>query len=46
MGHTKQFKIKKYIIQVLACLDKAIALNPNYRAGRKRAEEQKVTFIK
>jgi len=35
---------KKHRTQALAYLDKAIALDPHYKAGRKRAEELKAKF--
>lgn len=42
----KQFKSKKYRGQALRYLDKAIALDPYYKAGRKRAEELKQHMLK
>jgi tetratricopeptide (TPR) repeat protein len=42
----KQRQEKKYRTQALAYLDKAIALDPNYKAGRKKAEELKTTLTK
>ncbi|WP_316635963.1 hypothetical protein [uncultured Flavobacterium sp.] len=42
----KQRQGKKYRAQSLAYLDKAIALDPNYKAGRKKAEELKITLTK
>ena len=42
----KQRQGKKYKTQALEYLDKAIALDPNYKAGRKRAEELKATLPK
>jgi tetratricopeptide (TPR) repeat protein len=41
---SKQRQSKKYRAQALAYLDKAIAIDPNYKAGRKRAEELKVAL--
>ena len=41
-----QFKGKKYRAQALGYLDKAIALDPYYKAGRKRAEELKHRILK
>ena len=35
----KQRQNRKYRVQSLAYLDKAISLDPNYKAGRKKAEE-------
>lgn len=35
----------KYRTQTLLYLDKAIALDPNYKAGRKKAEELKATLL-
>ncbi len=40
-GWAKQHQGKKYRNQALQYLDKAIQLDPNYQAGRKRAEELK-----
>lgn len=37
----KQHQTIKYRTQALAYLDKAITIDPNYQAGRKRAEELK-----
>jgi tetratricopeptide (TPR) repeat protein len=42
----KQRQRKKHRTQALAYLDKAIALDPNYKAGRKKAEELKTTLTK
>ena len=42
----KQRQSKKYRTQSLAYLDKAIALDPNYKAGRQRAEELKTNMTK
>jgi hypothetical protein len=42
----KQHQSKKYRKQALAYLDKAIQLDPNYQAGRKRAEELKKKLTK
>jgi tetratricopeptide (TPR) repeat protein len=42
----KQRQSKKRRTQALAYLDKAIALDPNYKAGRKKAEELKTTLTK
>jgi tetratricopeptide (TPR) repeat protein len=40
----KQHQVKKYRTQSLAYLEKAIALDPNYKAGRKRAEKLKAKW--
>ena len=40
-----QHKGKKYRSQSISYLDKAISLDPNYKAGRKRAEELKKMLI-
>jgi hypothetical protein len=42
----KQHQNKKYSNQSLAYLEKAISLDPNYKAGRQRAEELKEKLIK
>lgn len=42
----KQRQGSKYRIQSLAYLDKAIALDPNYKAGRKKSEELKNKMTK
>lgn len=42
----KQRQDKKYKAQSLVYLDKAISLDPNYRAGRRRAEELKTALTK
>jgi hypothetical protein len=42
----RQRQSKKYRTQAIIYLDKAIALDPNYKAGRKRAEELKAKMIK
>jgi hypothetical protein len=42
----KQRQGKKYRAQALLYLDKAIALDPDYRAGRKKAEELKAALTK
>lgn len=42
----KQRQGKKYRNKVLAYLDKAILLDPNYKAGRLKAEELKVALSK
>jgi tetratricopeptide (TPR) repeat protein len=42
----KQHQSKKYRKQSLAYLDKAIALDPNYLAGRKRAEDLRAKMLK
>ena len=42
----KQHQSKKYRTQALQYLDKAIALDPEYKAGRKKAEELKSKFLK
>ena len=41
-----QNKQKKHRKQAIAYLDKAISLDPNYKAGRKRAEELKEELLK
>lgn len=41
-----QHKGKKYREQALSYLDKAISLDPDYKAGRKRAEELKKKLLK
>lgn len=43
---TKQRQSKKHRTQALEYLDKAIALDPNYRAGRQKAEKLKTTLTK
>jgi len=40
----KQHQGNKYINQAIIYLDKAISLDQNYKAGRKRAEELKLTL--
>lgn len=45
-ARAKQRQGKKYRIQTLAYLDKAISLDPNYQAGRKKAEALKATLTK
>jgi hypothetical protein len=42
----KQRQSKKYRTQAVSYLDKSIALDPYYKAGRKRAEELKANLIK
>jgi hypothetical protein len=42
----KQRQSKKYRAQSLACLDKAILLDQNYKAGRTKAEELKTALTK
>ncbi len=42
----KQHQNKKYRTQALQYLNKAIALDPNYQAGLKRAEELKLQLAK
>lgn len=42
----KQHQSKKYRKQSLAYLDKAVALDPDYKAGRKKAEELKIILTK
>jgi tetratricopeptide (TPR) repeat protein len=42
----KQRQNKKYRTQSLAYLDKAISLDPNYKAGRTKAEELKTALTK
>ena len=42
----KQRKRKKYRMQAVSYLDKSIALDPYYKAGRKRAEELKANLTK
>lgn len=42
----KQRQSSKYKNQSLSYLDKAIALDPNYKAGRKKAEELKAKLTK
>jgi hypothetical protein len=41
-----QHQEKKYRVQAIAYLDKTILLDPNYKAGRKRAEELKIKLTK
>ena len=41
-----QHQGKKYRSQALDYLDKAIDLDPNYKAGRSRAEQLKLTLTK
>jgi hypothetical protein len=41
-----QRQSKKYRAQALVYLDKAISLDPNYKAGRKKAEELKTSLAK
>jgi tetratricopeptide (TPR) repeat protein len=42
----KQRQSKKYRTQAIAYLDKAIASDPNYKAGRAKAEELKTALMK
>ncbi len=42
----KQRQGIKYRTQAIAYLDKAIALDPNYKAGRQKAEDLKNKFLK
>ena len=42
----KQKQSKKYRTQSLAYIDKAILLDPNYKAGRTKAEELKIAMTK
>lgn len=42
----KQHQSKKYRNQALQYLDKAINLDPNYKAGRAKAEELKLKLVK
>lgn len=42
----KQRQHKKYLSQSLIYLDKAIQLDPNYKAGRAKAEELKIKLIR
>ncbi len=42
----KQHPEKKYRTTALAYLNQAIALDPNYKAGRKQAESLKLRFLK
>lgn len=42
----KQHQSKKYRVQAFQYLDSAISLDPNYKAGRKKAEELKTSLIK
>jgi tetratricopeptide (TPR) repeat protein len=42
----KQYQGKKFRSQALAYLDKAISLDPDYKAGRKKAEELKLKLAK
>jgi hypothetical protein len=42
----KQHQSKKYRAQALAYRDKAIALDTNYQAGRKKAEELKLKLLR
>ena len=42
----KQRQCKKYRTQSFAYLDKAILLDPNYKAGRTKAEELKIAITK
>ena len=42
----KQHQGKKHRTEALNYLDKAIALDPNYEAGRKRSEELKNKLLK
>jgi len=42
----KQRQSKKHRTQALEYLDKAIALDPNYKAGRQKAEKLKTTLTK
>ncbi|MBK0404696.1 hypothetical protein I5M27_17005 [Adhaeribacter sp. BT258] len=41
-----QHQGKKYREQSLTYLEKAISLDPNYKAGRRKAEELKILFMK
>lgn len=41
-----QHQSKKYRTQSLAYLDKAILLDPNYKAGRQKAEDLKIEMLK
>ncbi len=45
-ARAKQIQSKKYRTQALAYLEKAIALDPDYKAGRTRAEQLKTTLTK
>ena len=42
----KQRQSKKYLTQSLSYLDKAISSDPNYKAGRQKAEDLKVKITK
>ncbi len=42
----KQRQGRKYRMQSLSYLDKAIALDPNYKAGRTKAEKLKTALTK
>lgn len=42
----KQRQSKKYRTQALTFLDKAISLDPNYKAGRQKAEDLKAKLMK
>jgi len=42
----RAYKRKKYRQQAIEYLNKAITIDPNYKAGRKRAEELKETYNK
>jgi len=42
----KQYQNKKYRSQVITYLDKAISLDPDYKAGRAKAEELKLKLTK
>ena len=42
----KQRQSNKYRVQALSYLDKAIALDPNYKAGRQKAEDLKAKMTK
>lgn len=42
----KQHPSNKYRKQAIACLDKAIQLDPNYEGGRKMAEDLKLKWMK
>ena len=42
----KQRQGTKHRTQAMAYLDKAIALDPNYKAGRQKAEDLKNKFLK
>jgi hypothetical protein len=46
LAWAKQHQSKKYRKLALQYLDKSIMLDPNYKAGRKKAEELKTTLIR